>query len=222
MPVLDATFNVLVQSLTVRALLTGTQFADFAAMKKDFESRGILTVNTDFSDGTIFGGPVDNWHFRAWHDAAHLATDSDFSQAGESAAAAYQIAQVFHAYGINPTTERWAALIDCEVNAQAAHFYSTGEFVQDQYAFTVAQLRTVYGIDPDTIPSFAGTRTAAAYRAATLAAMPAAVCDPYARPLVPPAYLLDYARVYCECMATVRRNQAAAARNRNRNRRAYR
>ena len=213
MPVLDATLNLIIPSFApARVLFTGAQFPDFAAMKKDFQSRGILTVNVNHSDGTIFGNPSINWLFRAWHDAAHLAVDADFSQAGESAAAAYQIAQVFHAYGINPATERWAALIDCEVNAQAEHFYSTGEFVQDQYAFTVAQLRTVYGIDPDTIPSFAGTRTAAAYRAATIAAMPATVCDPYARPLVPPAYLLDYARVYCECMAIVRSNQAAAAR----------
>ena len=213
MPVLDATLNLIIPSFApARVLFSDAQFADFAAMKKDFQSRGILTVNVNHSDGTIFGNPSVNWLFRAWHDAAHLAVDADFSQAGERAASAYQIAQVLTVYGFGPVSARWAALIDCKVNAQADYFFRTGEFVQHQYAFTVAQLRTVYGIEPDTIPSFAGTRTAAAYRAATLAAMPAAVCDPYARPLVPPAYLLDYARVYCECMAIVRSNQAAAAR----------
>jgi hypothetical protein len=204
MAILDATFNLAVRSLTVRALFTGTQFADYAAMKKDFQSRGILTVNVNFSDGTIFGGAVDNWHFRAWHDSAHLAVDSDFTQAGERAASVYQIAQVFAAYGINPVTGRWAALIDCEVNAQAEHFYRFGEFVQDQSAFTLAQLRDVYKVElPD---AFAGTDTAAAYWNAALAAMPPAQLDVYARPLVPPAYLLDYAGIFVDCMANVRRD----------------
>jgi hypothetical protein len=212
MPVLDATFNLIVAAFaSAHFLFSANQFADFQAMREDFKSRGILTVNVNHSDGTIFGTPATNWQFRAWHDAAHIATNSDFSQAGERAAAAYQIAQVLHVYGFNPATARWAAMIDCEVNAQADYFYSTGEFVKDQFAFTVAALRDVYQIELDSIPSFAGTGTAAAYRAATLAAMPAAIVDPYARPLTPPAHLLGFARLYCECMATVRNDERAAA-----------
>lgn len=218
MPVLDATFNLIAAAFAPAFLVTGTQFADFAAMRDDYRRKGILTVNVDFSDGTIFGCPVTNWQFRAWHDAGHIAMDSDFSAQGERAAAAYQIAQVFTVYGFNEHTKRWAALIDCEVNAQAAHFYRTGEFVQDQFAFTLDTLRKA-GIDTTDCVTPAAYRSAREYRAATIAAMPPAQSDPYAH-IAPPAHLLDLAGVYVDCMETARTSQAAAAHTRGR--RAYR
>jgi hypothetical protein len=196
MPVLDATFNLIVAGFApARILYSAHQFADFQAMREDFHARGVLTVNVNHSEGTIFGSPATNWLFRAWHDAAHLATNADFSQAGERAASAYQIAQVFTVYGFNKDTSRWAALIDCEVNAQADYFFRTGAFLDDQFAFTLAQLRTAYGLNPETFLSGDKYATARAYRAATIAALPAARCDTYGH-VVPSTHALEFSRLY--------------------------
>ena len=43
--------------------MTGQQFADFAAMRDDYHKWGIITVNTDFSERTIFGTPFTNFNF---------------------------------------------------------------------------------------------------------------------------------------------------------------
>ena len=150
---IDPTFDYVVSLLAPRFRMSATQFADFAAMRDDFNACGILTVNTDFSDRTIFGTPYTNFQFRAWHDSAHIATDSDFSREGELRAMRYQIAQVWKLHGPSDTDKhRWSCIIDAEVSGQLDAFLQTGEFVDDQRAFCVEYLKRVHGLDAARFP----------------------------------------------------------------------
>jgi hypothetical protein len=150
---IDPTFDYVVSLLAPRFRMASTQFADFAAMRDDFNACGILTVNTDFSDRTIFGTPYTNFQFRAWHDSAHIATNSDFSRDGELRAMRAQIAQVWALTGPSDTDKhRWACIIDAEVSGQLDAFLQTGEFVDDQRSFCVEYLARVHGLDAARFP----------------------------------------------------------------------
>lgn len=148
MPVLDPTFNVIVSEFApARFLYSDAQYKDFAAMRADYDARGIIAVNVDHSENTIFGAASVNWQFRAWHDMAHIATNAPFTAEGERAAGAYQMEQIRARYGYSADTYRWCAIIDAEVNGQVAYFFEHGEFVTDQFAYAVEYLRARHGLN---------------------------------------------------------------------------
>lgn len=120
--------------------LSSDQTQDFQQMKAAFQRDGRLTVNTGFSDQTIFGSASVNWAFRAWHDSCHLQGDHDFSPEGERKAATLQKQQTIRAVGDNSRLQFFLDLIDIEVNGQVAYFQANGDFPTDQLAFTQSEL----------------------------------------------------------------------------------
>lgn len=137
MPVLDPTFNEVVRRMAPnKVLYVSTQYADFEAMRKDFENTGYLRINTEFSDNTIFGDASVNWKFRAWHDMCHILANADFSPEGEASAGYLMQKQIWTMEGPSFTDKmRWVAIIEAEVNGQGDYYRETGTFPADQLAF---------------------------------------------------------------------------------------
>ena len=116
---IDPTFDYVVSLMAPRFRVSASQFADFAEMRENYRAFGILTVNANFCDHTIYGSAWTNLQFRAWHDSAHIACDSDFSRTGETAAMRYQIAQVWKLTGpTDETKHRLACILDAEILGQ--------------------------------------------------------------------------------------------------------
>lgn len=111
-----------------RAIAPAT-LADLLAL----EHGAALPVWEGASDCTIYGDARINHAFRAWHDAAHIATAGRFDLDGEREVCEEQKRAVLRAYPRAPSL--WLALLDAEINGQAAHFAATGEFPADQFAF---------------------------------------------------------------------------------------
>lgn len=142
----DNEFNALVLHMVSAHVpqgydLSSEQTQDFQQMKADFQRDGRLTVNTGFSDHTIFGSASVNWAFRAWHDSCHLTGDYDFSPEGERNAANMQMHQIDTLYYDHPRLQFFLDLIDIEVNGQVAYFQANGDFPADQLAFTQSELQ---------------------------------------------------------------------------------
>ena len=121
--------------------LTSESMDSFEQMRRMFEESGQITVNTDYSDSTIFGAASVNWAFRAWHDSCHLALNADFSQEGERRAAELQSEQLRAVFSRHPKLQYWLDLIDIEVNGQLEYLLTNGEFPVNQYQFTLDQLQ---------------------------------------------------------------------------------
>lgn len=100
-----------------------------------------MVVYSGGSEATIFGNPVVNYAFRAWHDWHHWQGKLAFDPEGEREACARQIEELREHYGHNPLTDRWAELLDCEINGQVAYAQAhNGDFPQDQLAFATSYL----------------------------------------------------------------------------------
>lgn len=116
----------------------------FETLRGAFRVMGRLPINTGFSDKTIFGDPLVNWMFRAWHDMTHLRLGADFTLAGETSTAVGQIEDVRDARNRGEITpeqaEAFAAIIYVEVVAQAKLAIESGSFVSDQRAYMVSEL----------------------------------------------------------------------------------
>lgn len=113
----------------------------FTQLKEEWERSGRVRVNTDFSDGTIFGSASVNWAFRAWHDYCHLTLGADFSKEGEGRAAQLQISHLISHYPTHPLLPLFISLVEIEVNEQVNYFFETGEFPCNQFDFTLNCLR---------------------------------------------------------------------------------
>lgn len=154
---LDITFDYLVflfgPSRQRQDFQASQNYANVAEMAADYARRGTITINTDHSAGTIFATPDLNAKFRFWHDMGHIATGGEFTLDGERIAAEYQMAQVRALVGPSDDDKaRWCAIIDEEVNGQAAYYFEHGgEFPADQRAFAREYL-TARGWDVDAFP----------------------------------------------------------------------
>jgi hypothetical protein len=113
--------------------------ASFEGMRATYRATGRIPINTDFSEGTIFGDPAINWAFRAWHDWAHIRGNYDFTEEGEKHAAELQKRDVNGAvmggYILPSQGWRFRRLIDCEVNGQVQYQLAHNAFPSDQMAF---------------------------------------------------------------------------------------
>jgi len=103
----------------------------FEEFKKATKKHGYMPISGDHCDNTIFGDPYINILFRAWHDAKHLELNEDFEYMSEARVAFAQCAELPEDWHL----ERELILI--EVIAQAASHQKTGEFVENQRAFTI-------------------------------------------------------------------------------------
>ena len=139
---IDPTFDYIVSLLAPKAIsYTASDYADFAEMKSDFEATGRIKINVNHSDKTIFGSPVTNWQFRAWHDACHILANADFTFEGEKRAASLQATQVLALDGPSLYDKaRWIALIVAEVIGQGEFFIQHNDFPANQRAFVAGYL----------------------------------------------------------------------------------
>lgn len=153
---LDITFDYLVSLMAPAKFdYTDGNYASFAEMKQDYANRGRIRVNVLHSDKTIFGSPVVNWQFRAWHDMCHIQANADFSPKGERAAQRLMLEQVWKLDGPNMATKaRWAAIIDAEVSGQLDYYASHNDtFPVDQRAFVLGYLESEYGFKASQFPT---------------------------------------------------------------------
>lgn len=145
---LDTGLNVAIKQVADRIFPTGFDVASeapetFEALVQHVETTGRMLVWSGGSDETIYACPETNYAFRAWHDWCHLTGNHAFTPEGERAACAMQQAHLLALYGDNPTTRRWCAILDAEINGQVAFNQATGgEFPVDQYSFVQDCLAT--------------------------------------------------------------------------------
>lgn len=121
-------------------------YPSFEAMRSEWLETGSIQVNTEHSDGTIFGSPRVNWLFRAWHDHCHLLVDAGFNADGERLAALEQIRQVYAHPSLSEFDKLlFARIIDVEVNGQVAYYLAHNDFPPDQTAFFIDAWTRLYG-----------------------------------------------------------------------------
>jgi hypothetical protein len=92
-----------------------------------------LVIWSGASDKTIYQDASVNWAFRAWHDRMHVQTGLSFAPGAEIELGRIQAAQCDSAL--------MQDLIYCEVARQVMVLQATGEFVADQFDFTVKALK---------------------------------------------------------------------------------
>lgn len=119
---------------------TGEEMDSFDTLKTLYRNHGKITVNTGYSDQTIFGAPEVNWAFRAWHDYCHLTGNFPFTAFGEWCASYMQIQQLRYHYPSHPQLERWCRLVDIEVNGQVGYYLKHKQFPSNQIQFTLERL----------------------------------------------------------------------------------
>ncbi len=152
---IDITFDYLVSLMAPsKVRYSAQQYDSYKAMREDFERTGYLTINVNHSDRTIFGSPMGNWQFRAWHDMCHIQANADFSPAGERRAGKLMVEQLWKLDGPSLRDKaRWAAIIDAEVSGQLAYYLiHDGRFPDDQRAFTLRYLEMEYGFKAGDFP----------------------------------------------------------------------
>lgn len=91
-----------------------------------------LVVWSGESHNTIYQDETVNWAFRAIHDNMHLKTGLGFSPQHEIEMGRIQASQI--------DSDIIAKLFYIEIAGQAEHYLKTGQFVQDQVAFTLDKL----------------------------------------------------------------------------------
>jgi hypothetical protein len=143
---LDIQLNAAVHTIARRLFPSGYHVAEDAPDTLDklcasFDARRYV-VFSGASDHTIFDDAETNWAFRAWHDWHHWRGKLPFTPEGEAEACRRQQADLVTVYGDSPQTQRWADILDAEINGQLAYGrYHGGEFPTDQKAFVVAYLK---------------------------------------------------------------------------------
>lgn len=99
---------------------------------KDLVSSPGLVVWSGASENTIYGSPLVNYAFRAWHDSLHKLLGAEFTLDGEIRVAREQARVIGGMY---------AEIVIAEVEAQAKHLELLGYFPVDQYAFICDYLK---------------------------------------------------------------------------------
>ena len=94
-----------------------------------------LVIWSGESHNTIYQDESVNWAFRAVHDDYHLKTGLGFSPEHEIEMGRIQASKI--------DSDILAKLFYIEIAGQAEHYLKTGQFVQDQVAFTLNALKGV-------------------------------------------------------------------------------
>lgn len=109
---------------------------DFETFKNESIANGFMKISNTNCEGTIFGDANINVLFRVWHDAIHIELNEDFDYMSEARVCFKQIAEL---------PEDWhfeKQLLQIEIIGQASYHAKTGNFVDDQRAFTIKVLET--------------------------------------------------------------------------------
>jgi hypothetical protein len=133
-------FNAAVMTIANRLCPTGYDVSPDAptsleALTAHIQATGRIVVSSENSDATIYGDPEHNFAFRAFHDWCHWRYQLPFTLDGEREVCKRQQEIVRQVFGPGTATERFCALIECEVVGQAEYFEAYGHFPEDQRAF---------------------------------------------------------------------------------------
>lgn len=162
---LSAAFNVAVQQMASRLLPAGFDVGDnapdtYADLRKHYQRTGRVLVDKGYSHKTSFADPEVNYAFRAWHDATHLRDKRRFTFDDEYKAAVAQHDDLCKVYGTEtvfradqriadlskpgrPFLVAFVDLLMAETYGQQCYARNHGgDFPDDQYAFTLAWLKT--------------------------------------------------------------------------------
>lgn len=142
---LDRGLNVAILHIASRLFPTGFDVGanapeTFEAINEHIARTGRMLVWNGASENTIYDDAEVNYAFRAWHDWCHWFGHFDFSLGGERLAAEMQKAHLRSLYVGCKELTRWEAIIDAEVNGQAAYAEYWGIFPNHQRAFVEAYL----------------------------------------------------------------------------------
>lgn len=147
MPILDLEFNQLTVAMAGKLAWIPVDYDPYPtleAMKADFLATGRIMISTLNSDNSIYGDPWINVCGRAWHDYAHLEANAPFDEEGERKAAILQMVQLRTLFAGRVISyrqyNRFARIIDAEVNGQVAYYMEHGEFPVNGYEFTKGYL----------------------------------------------------------------------------------
>ena len=141
MPVLNREFNGVVRYFggMVRHKLTREQYPTFEAMRDDYSHTGVIAINVDNCDNTIFGAPDVNYLFRAWHDYCHIQVNGGFDRAGELAAMRLMCEHIDAHPGLSDALKATCKeLVRIEVEGQVDYFLATGQFPENQFDFALS------------------------------------------------------------------------------------
>lgn len=130
--------NVAVKQIASRLFPTGYDVGPDApetleALTDHIETTGRMLVSDQHCENSIFGCAETNMAARAWHDWCHWKFQLPFTLEGE--AAAFEV-QIDHLKTLGLWTQEIEDLLRIEVVTQAEYFEATGEFPENQRAFT--------------------------------------------------------------------------------------
>lgn len=141
---LNREFNIAVHHIANRLnprgwIVSEGGLASLAALTAHMTRWGILLIDSDHSDHTIFADPETNYAFRAWHDWHHWKLQAPFDMAGEIAVANSQAGDLIALYGA-ARSRPWRDLLRAEVVGQAEYEARHGVFPTDQIGFVQCYL----------------------------------------------------------------------------------
>jgi hypothetical protein len=112
-------------------------YKDFNDMVTQFETSHILKVSTLHCENTIFGNPLINQKFRAFHDFIHICENLDFNYESELLVN-YSQNLIGLKYGLN----RWdLQLLNIETAGQILYFRENNFFPENQRSFAIQELK---------------------------------------------------------------------------------
>jgi len=126
---LSHALNKKILSLAPRFKVVDYQI-DFEALKA---CKGkIIPVWSGGSEKTIYGNPLVNYAFRAWHDSVPIQTGQGFTLPEETIVSHYQAGKLGGTFG---------EIINIEVIDQIKFFQKTNNFLDNQVEFCLKLLR---------------------------------------------------------------------------------
>lgn len=105
-------------------------------MRTIWEPVRTLGIWAGASENTIYGLPLGNLLFRAWHDHKHVATGRGFDLRSELYISHLQLAEIAR------RSDRLAGILAADTIGQQLHFYRFGRFPVNQAAFVESFTRS--------------------------------------------------------------------------------
>ena len=137
---IDKEFNELVLTMAQCLMPHGFEVATdapqtYEALRDYYNETGKIKVWNGASECTIFGYPVVNWAFRAWHDWVHVMNSLEFTVDDEHSVMRFQQLQIIELLGNTAQAQRFCMYLEAEIDGQAEYFQKHGHFPEDQRAF---------------------------------------------------------------------------------------
>lgn len=109
----------------------------FEKLKEHWETEGVIVVNTDHAENTVYGPKEINLMSRAWHDWHHLNGNFPFNLEGEVAAVFGQMSELPSDWYLERN------ILFTDIAGLVASYYLGGQvFPENQREFAIRALKT--------------------------------------------------------------------------------